>query len=350
MPLTWSAAIATYKREHVLHRALLLAAGSTCSPKQIIVIDASPNWESIREKTMREIATKYPNIEWIYERAPVASLTRQRNQGVQLVSSDLIMFIDDDTLMYPDCAQEILRVFEKDSGNKVVAVGAVSVPKAPDDDGVPETFASRGDVPTDSNLKIKLRAMIEGDFPYLLPYDGDWPTRPIPPELTGLPISRANTLNGWLMCVRRPIVIREPFEEILYRYAYLEDSDMTYRASRHGLVLRCLSAKVCHLKAYGGRLPPYVVSLLGALNPVVLHGIYSTDKARSKEQLRRQMRRRMMFLALKDLEAGRLTLPSARGVCEAMNNLDAAMNKPAPELREWYPQFQKSLVERFQSD
>jgi hypothetical protein len=215
---------------------------------------------------------------------------------------------------------------------------------------VPERIAGlRGDVPTQSKLKQTLRRLVEGDLAYLLPYEGNWPMWPIPAELTGLTVAHANTLHGSLMCVRRSIAIREPFESVLLRYAYLEDADMTHRASRHGLLLRCLSAKICHLGIFGGRLPPYVVALLGALNPVVLHALYSNDIARSKKQLRKQMRRRLVFLVLKDLQSGRLTLPSARGVWEAIQTLDVAMSKSHSELREWYPSFQKTLFARYKS-
>ena len=41
---TWSIVIATYKREHILPQTLFFAAQSTCAPKQIIVVDASPGW------------------------------------------------------------------------------------------------------------------------------------------------------------------------------------------------------------------------------------------------------------------------------------------------------------------
>jgi GT2 family glycosyltransferase len=353
MPLTWSIVIATYKREHVLPRALLLAAQSTRAPRQIVVVDASPSWQQTREKVMREIAVKFPTIEWIYEKANVVSSAHQRNQGVELSSSDLVFFIDDDSLMYPNCADEILKVFEKDARGKVVAVGAALATKPPDEGksekpGTPAHM--QGNMPTQSRLKQSLRRLVEGDTHWMLPYDGDWPAHPIPSELTDLPIISAKTLSGCRMCVRRTIAINEPFESILHRYAYLEDADMSYRASRYGLVLTCLSANICHLEIFGGRLLPYVTAFLSALNPAVLHGIYSTDKTRSKQQLRRQMRRRTLFLALKDMQAWRLTLPSARGVRAAMQNLSVAMSKSESELREWYPQLQESLFERHRGE
>jgi glycosyltransferase involved in cell wall biosynthesis len=43
--LTWALVIATYKREHILLRCLRLAAVQTRLPKEIIVVDASPDYE-----------------------------------------------------------------------------------------------------------------------------------------------------------------------------------------------------------------------------------------------------------------------------------------------------------------
>ena len=43
--LTWALVIATYKRENILLRCLQLAAIQTRLPKEIIVVDASPDYE-----------------------------------------------------------------------------------------------------------------------------------------------------------------------------------------------------------------------------------------------------------------------------------------------------------------
>lgn len=353
MHLTWSAVVATYKREHILPLALYLAAHSTRAPKQIIVIDASPNWEQTRQFVYDEVASKSDHIEWIYRKADVTSLTHQRNQGIGLTESDLVFFIDDDSLMYPSCAEEIVRVFEKDTGEKVTGAGPMLAAEEPEVE-LPERLRRPsqanlklvGKVPTRSRLKKFLRRILEGgDVPYLLPYDGDWPNLPIPSELDDAPIIRAPSLIGCGMCFRRDVVIKEPFETVLLRYAYLEDADMSYRASRHGAIVKCTTAKICHLETFGGRLPPFVVAFIGAMNPAVLHSLYSNDKERSRVQLKRQMWRRLLFLALRDLSAGRITVPSARGVREAIKYIDLAFGMSEKELRDWYPKFQLTLFQ-----
>ena len=103
-----------------------------------------------------------------------------------------------------------------------------------------------------------------------VPYDADFPQHPLPEALRGLAVGTRPLMVGWGMTFRRAICLREPFEEILSYYAAGEDSDMGYRASRHGLLLTALSANLCHLGASGGRLSPFVVAALGNLNPLVL--------------------------------------------------------------------------------
>ena len=358
MPLTWSVVIPTYNREHILPRALLHAAQSTRPPAQIIVIDASANWEQTREKAMHEIASRFPEIEWIYRKAKVASSAHQRNQGVELSSSDLVFFIDDDLLMYSDCAEEIVKIFEKDVNQKVMGIGTILVAQPPDEEEIGKVATEsvgqlpqmQGNVPTRSKLKKWLRHFFERDVEWLLPYDGDWPMHPIPPELAEFPIVRAKTLSGCRMCVRRSIAIKEPFESVLHRYAYLEDCDMSYRASRHGLMLTCLSAKICHLEIFGGRLPPYVVALLGSLES----GGAAWDLQRRQSAIQRAA---AAANAPAHDVSGAQGSPgrAAHASFSAWSAHSDEESRPGNEqigieLRKWYPQFQLELIERHRGE
>jgi len=139
----------------------------------------------------------------------------------------------------------------------------------------------------------------------------------------------------------------EPFDEIMTHYAAGEDSDMGYRASRHGLLLTALEARLCHLGAGGGRLHPFVVAALGNLNPLVLHRIYSTDLKRSRRRSRNLLWRRFFILLFKDLARRKLSLPNARGILFAWRRLGCVFAQSEPDLRAWYPGFQKQLIERY---
>jgi hypothetical protein len=76
--------------------------------------------------------TLWPGIRWHYVEADRRSSASQRNQGVRAASTDVVFLFDDDSLMYADCAAEIMRVYDADSGRSVVGVNATNVGVPPD--------------------------------------------------------------------------------------------------------------------------------------------------------------------------------------------------------------------------
>jgi glycosyltransferase involved in cell wall biosynthesis len=116
--LTWALVVPTYMREDVLPRCLRLGAAQTRPPLEIV--DSSPGRKSTRERILREISPLWPGIRWHYVEAERRSITSQRNQGVRAASADVVFLFDDDSLMYPDCAAEIMRVYDADTGRSVV--------------------------------------------------------------------------------------------------------------------------------------------------------------------------------------------------------------------------------------
>jgi GT2 family glycosyltransferase len=345
MPLNWSLVIATYQRGEILQRCLRLAVQQTRPPSQIVVVDASDDWERTRDRVMSSLWSQYPNIELVYVAAQRRSSAAQRNQGVKLATSEIVFLIDDDSLMYPQCAAEILRVYEADPGGKIVGVNAVHVPRAPDqsaDSAAPQS--EYGTTKHYSKLARNVRRILHADDIFV-PYDENFPRLPLPTSLALLPTAPRLLMAGWGMTFRRQACLQEPFEEILGYYAYGEDSDAGYRISRHGALATAFKAKLCHVGAGTGRLDPYIVAALGALNPVVLHRIYSTDLDRSRRRLRLLMLRRTAIFILKDLSQGNWGLPNSRGMIFALRRLKELFSKTPEELRSWYPQFQKELVE-----
>ena len=347
--LSWALVIATYRREHIFPRCLRLAVQQTRPPAEIVVVDSSPDWEKTRDLVMASIAPSLPEARWVYVAAEKRSSASQRNQGVRLATADLVFLIDDDSLMYPDCAEQILRIYEADTGSAVAGVNAMHVPVPPDqpDDQLAKTPSEHGTTKEYGPLSRLARQLLSADDVFV-PYDADFPQHPLPEALKQLPIGTRPLMVGWGMTFRREICLKEPFEEILSYYAAGEDSDMGYRASRHGLLLTALEARLCHLGAGGGRLSPFVVAALGNLNPLVLHRLYSTDLRRSRRRSRGLLFRRFWILLAKDLSRLRLSLPNARGILYAWRCLGRIFSKSESEVRAWYPQFQKELIAQSQ--
>jgi glycosyltransferase involved in cell wall biosynthesis len=190
-PLTWALVVATYMREDVLPRCLRLGAAQTRPPLEIIVVDSSPGWESTRERVLHEIAPRWPGIRWHYVKAERRSSASQRNQGIRAASADVVFLFDDDSLMYPDCAAEIMRVYGADNGRSVVGVNATNVAAPPDaspgsEVSVPTEFRTAKNYgPVARWVRRQLRA---DDI--FIPYDRSFPAHPLPTTVAALAVDR----------------------------------------------------------------------------------------------------------------------------------------------------------------
>jgi glycosyltransferase involved in cell wall biosynthesis len=347
--LTWSLVVATYKRRHILRRCVELAAKQTRQPLEVIVVDASPDWEAGRDEILAGLAPRHPEIRWEHVPARRRSIAAQRNQGIGLSRADVVFLIDDDSLMYPDCAERVMRVYEADEGGVVAGVMADEA-AAPPDVPAPAGGAPGGPDPGRPHgilrrWKDRLLRWLNVEN-YLLPYDEHLRFPPAPGPVAALPTFAIPRLYGAWMTFRRRVVLREPFEEILDAYAYLEDSDASYRASRHGLLLVAQGARLCHVQDPSGRLSPYTLAVLGALNALVLHRLHSPDQERSKRLYRSFLRNQVVVMALRDLKKRRWSLPQARGIRTARRMFRKVFASSPQELRDWYPGFQRELIAR----
>src|SRR5882757_353619 len=87
--LAWSLIVCTFKREHVLPRCVRCALASTRRPTEVIIVDASPYWQTTRDAVLGEFEGANPDVNFVYVAARRASLTAQRNQGLDMTSGDV---------------------------------------------------------------------------------------------------------------------------------------------------------------------------------------------------------------------------------------------------------------------
>jgi glycosyltransferase involved in cell wall biosynthesis len=343
-PLTWAFVVVTYMREDVLPRCLRLAAAQTRPPLEIIIVDSSPGWMSTRERVLREIAPLWPGIRWHYVEAVRRSSASQRNQGVRAASADVVFLFDDDSLMYPDCAAEIMRVYDADACGSVVGVNATNVPIPPDGPPGCQVTAPTEFTTAKSYGRVAgwVRHQLRADDIFI-PYDRSFPAHPLPTAVAVLAVDRWLVGVGWGMTFRREISLAEPFEEILINYAAGEDTDMSYRASRRGVYVGARHGRLCHLGSGAGKVPTFVWATCNMLNPVVLNALHSTDRRRSRILHRRMLARRVLISVAKDVYYRRWTMPTTRGALLALSMVGPVFRKSEQELRTWYPQFQAEL-------
>ena len=269
--LSWALAIATYKREDVLPIAVRLAVKQTLPPSEIIICDASANWTDTRAVIMNEIASEFPDIRFLYLEAQAKGIGPQRNQAIQSCKSDIVFMFDDDTFMYPNCAEEILKIYEADSEKRILGVQASDV------DGHPETkrlggitaqeteeeelgeFKIRSENMSQISLKHKFASFVNKE---LLMNDvtvrfvtyslRGYPVYEIPDALSALDINPVFLMAGFKMTFRRDAIASVQFDAAMISVG-IEDLDASYRVSLNGPLVNANAAFVHHFWAESGR-------------------------------------------------------------------------------------------------
>ena len=109
--MNFSLIICTYNRRLAIETLMNSIAHQSLYPNQIIIVDGSLN-----EDTKKYFETaNFKNIEYYLVDAATRGLTKQRNFGISKVtnSSEIICFLDDDTILDPSYFSEILSTYQK---------------------------------------------------------------------------------------------------------------------------------------------------------------------------------------------------------------------------------------------
>jgi GT2 family glycosyltransferase len=347
--------VATYRREKILPMALNFAVRQTRPPKEIVVVDASENWETTRDLIFSTIAAEHPDIRWVYVEAEHRSLTLQRNQGVPLATSDVLFLIDDDSMMYPDCAERIMEVYEADRDHKVMGVQANFVDQLPPQSGPVED--SRQKVGISQTLfapslrqflwhhRFFHRLLILDTKEHFIPYEGYFRDYPLPDAVKELHVDRVRIFDGFRMTYRREVFAKEVFEPLFLYYAVAEDSDLSYRVSRHGTLAMAVDAHLHHYQSGSGRLSMVQVSALGGLNMALCLRKNSNNLRRDRSLFYRLILHLMFAQSIRDLTNRRWSLPRMRGLLLALRYAPKLFAMSDQDLTQWYPNLQRKLIQ-----
>jgi GT2 family glycosyltransferase len=349
---TWSLVIATYNRLDTLCQCLEFATAQSRPPADVVIVDASDNWESHRRMVLGEVAQRAPaGIRWHYEHAHVCSSAGQRNQAMGLATGDVLFLIDDDAFMYPCCADEVMKIYEADVCGCVAGVAPLEADRPPEP-LKSAALAAREGTPA---VKVALRSLVQWLYSMLeqeadvirlfLPYDGAYPNHPVPPELAGAAVASTRLFNGFRMTFRAPIIRKVGFDATLKRYAAAEDLDASYRASRHGLLLNAINARIFHRQDASARLTRHTRTLLGLLNLAYLYRRNGYDPARLLGIYRRRVLRRLAFDIVRDTGRKRFSLPCARADLKALLHLREVSRIPIAQIAEWYSALQERIID-----
>jgi glycosyltransferase involved in cell wall biosynthesis len=350
--LTWALCVATYNRIDMLEVCVRHALKSTRMPAEIVIVDASADWEgnSRRIAPMAEAS----GVPLRYLPAPKKSLPAQRNHGITAATSDILFLIDDDALLYPDCADAILRVYEADRDQRIAAVSASDGPMPTDTGLVAEAKTGLSKAPLTARLLRSLPLvrfiwvevlMMSADRVFI-PYDRQW-HRPDAATVTAYAsetVYPLTTIAGYRLTVRRAVALAEPFDNDLLAYASAEDLDATYRFSRHGWNVVATDGKIYHHEAMAGRLKRQQSTMLSVLNIAFLLRKHSRFPVLHTIQFYVMILRRLLAETLKDGLSRRWQYPQLRGVAASIPETIRILRHDRATLGQYYDTIQRKVL------
>lgn len=355
--LTWSLVVPTCNRRDVLLRVLPLALDQTVPPVQAVIVDSSDDWQVTRDAVLA-LTAEYPHIRLDYLQAVTASSATQRNQGIERATGDLVMMIDDDSFLYPDYAERILRIYAADTRKRLAGVNGVNVGTMPGSRedalaGLTRKTCRRARTGglRDRVMRYRLgrwfsrRILFQDMHALFLKYDGDR-NIVIPAEFSALDVTAMTFMSGHGLSVRREIALREPLDPALRYYAALEDLDASYRYGRHGILLRANDARLHHFEVAGSRVRRRTAITFQLLNMLVFIKRNARDPASWLGRYRLMLWRRLLGETIKDGLSRRWDFPQARGVLAALRDWRRVWNTPTEDLDDWYPGFQARIRDR----
>jgi len=220
--MRFSVVIPTMRREEILDSTLESLRHCDPAPFEVIVIDADLDGSSQQVVTAFDQRVA-PAVRYLHT---VPSLTRQRNNGIDDASGDVIVFLDDDVTIQPDVFERLAEAYRDES--VVGATGRVVEPES-----------GRVGGPASRLRRLLLGAGREGTF-----------TRyGYPRYLRNLDDPRdVEFMQGCFMSARQDCAAKVRFDEHLGGYALAEDEDFSYRLSRLGRIRYVPEIRVEHRK------------------------------------------------------------------------------------------------------
>ena len=224
-----SLVIPTLNRPESLERTLKTYFDSNCYPDEVIIIDQSNSVEARRKnKTILKQYTSKSKCKYLYQEKP--SLTAARNLGIKNVSSDLIVFSDDDIDVFKDTILKVKNAFMDES---IAMIGGIDIDNNQNDGLIGCLFGTKSLIRINEGHVTK---SVLGRFPR------KFTTNRVPTMWA----------MGFFFVVKRDLVRKWnlEFDEKLLSYAYAEDLDFTLEYYRKSMKenLKCIFDKEIYVR------------------------------------------------------------------------------------------------------
>ena len=299
--LTYDAVIATRNRAEALVLSIPLLIGQSRQPEQIIVIDSSDDPEPVA-KAVEQATAGWTGTTICVHSDP--GLPYQRNLGLRHVTAPVVLFPDDDSLLFPDAAERMLEIYESDTDEVVAGVCAAEADAPP-----PGVLEGAGYGMTGAHVREArhrgLRNRLEKNLSFLKPqlFLGRTLTGRFgrPDWLTAKNAVIVEYMTGFRMSFRTDAIRRQGFDEALGGYALDEDVDASFVAAQSGLLIGARDAKIYHHRFPSGRGNGARLGRMEVLNRLYVGLKHATADAAPNGTARKMRWRLRGFVAAKML-------------------------------------------------
>lgn len=326
----YSTVIVTRNRPEALALSLPLMLGQSRLPQDILVVDSSD--DPLPNQTLVDRLAAQTDVPLRHMTSP-AGMTVQRNIGLAQVSSEVVFFPDDDSLVLPGSLEAMMRIYDLDTQGVVGGVCSAEAKSPPD--GVLSRPQVGYQMTSADRLKARISrsryALEERLFrdPFFLAAERKYATLPAAPAwLTGENAILVPWMTGFRMSFRTELIRRTGFNEYLGRYALCEDIDAGFGILRDHLLIGARNAQIYHHKAPARRANGRAMGAMHILNRAYVLACAQENDARMLAMMRRFSLYKIAQYALGARGSfGRDRLAGARAAYKLMPGLFSA----APE-------------------
>lgn len=255
MAMDFTLIICTYMRPQPLFKLLQSVKAQTLYPNHILIIDASLNDET--SQLLEQ--TPFENLKYYKVDNTHRGLTKQRNYGIQQVdkSSEVICFLDDDTVLNSDYFEQLLSTYQQHP--EALGVGGYI-----DNESVFEYVGENYNAKQNefyfdgwkrkdgSRFVIRKKLGLEPDCP-----PGCSPTFSHARSVSFLPpsnkIYEVELVMGGVSSFKKEVFQTHQFSTYFEGYGLYEDADFSLRVAKTGKLYLNTAARLQHYHEASGR-------------------------------------------------------------------------------------------------